>query len=100
MSNFIEIKNLYKIFGNNEVEALTLVKKGMTKDELLEIYSSIGNGSEESHFLIESLDFENDYYWSSSEYSDKYTWYFHFENGYTYFNDKYETFKVRPIRNF
>ena len=36
MSNFIEIKNLYKIFGNNEVEALTLVKKGMTKDELLE----------------------------------------------------------------
>ena len=29
MSNFIEIKNLYKIFGNNEVEALTLVKKGL-----------------------------------------------------------------------
>jgi len=71
-----------------------------SKDELLEIYNSIGNGSEESHFFIESLDFENDYYWSSSEYSDKYTWYFHFENGYTYFNDKYETFKVRPIRNF
>ena len=41
MSNFIEIKNLYKIFGNNEVEALTLVKKGMTKDELLEKTNSV-----------------------------------------------------------
>ena len=41
MSNFIEIKNLYKIFGNNEVEALRLVKKGMTKDELLEKTNSV-----------------------------------------------------------
>tara|TARA_B100001741_G_scaffold12668_1_gene9890 strand:+ start:2347 stop:3390 length:1044 start_codon:yes stop_codon:yes gene_type:complete len=36
MTNLIEIKNLYKIFGNNENEALKLVKKGMGKDELLE----------------------------------------------------------------
>ena len=36
MTNLIEIKNLYKIFGNNEIEALELVKKGMGKDELLE----------------------------------------------------------------
>ena len=36
MTNLIEIKNLYKIFGNNEIEALKLVKKGMGKDELLE----------------------------------------------------------------
>ena len=36
MTNLIEIKNLYKIFGNNEIEAIELVKKGMGKDELLE----------------------------------------------------------------
>ena len=36
MTNLIEIKNLYKIFGNNEIKALELVKKGMGKDELLE----------------------------------------------------------------
>ena len=36
MSNLIEIRNLYKIFGDNETESLSLVKKGMGKDELLE----------------------------------------------------------------
>ena len=41
MSNLIEIRNLYKIFGNNETEALSLVKKGMGKDELLEKTNSV-----------------------------------------------------------
>ena len=41
MSNLIEIRNLYKIFGNNEKEALHLVKKGMGKDELLEKTNSV-----------------------------------------------------------
>ena len=41
MSNLIEIRNLYKIFGNNEVESLNLVKKGMGKDELLEKTNSV-----------------------------------------------------------
>ena len=36
MNNYIEIKNLYKIFGNNATEALSLVKKGVSKEELLE----------------------------------------------------------------
>ena len=41
MSNLIEIRNLYKIFGNNEKEGLHLVKKGMGKDELLEKTNSV-----------------------------------------------------------
>ena len=32
----IKINQLYKIFGNNPIEALDLVKNGMGKDELLE----------------------------------------------------------------
>ena len=36
MNNFIKIKNLYKIFGNNTTEALNLVKTGLSKEELLE----------------------------------------------------------------
>ena len=36
MKNFIEIKNLYKIFGTKSSDALRFVKEGMTKDELLE----------------------------------------------------------------
>ncbi len=41
MSNLIEIRNLYKIFGNNEKEVFHLVKKGMGKDELLEKTNSV-----------------------------------------------------------
>ena len=36
MNNFIKIKNLYKIFGNNTTEALNLVKTGLSKEKLLE----------------------------------------------------------------
>ncbi len=36
MNNYIKIKSLYKIFGNNTTEALNLVKEGMSKEELLE----------------------------------------------------------------
>ncbi len=36
MNNYIKIKNLYKIFGNNTSKALDLVKSGITKEELLE----------------------------------------------------------------
>ena len=36
MKNYIEIKNLYKIFSNNTSEALNLVKAGISKEELLE----------------------------------------------------------------
>ena len=36
MNNFIKIKNLYKIFGNNTTEALNLVKTGISKEKLLE----------------------------------------------------------------
>ena len=36
MNNFIKIKNLYKIFGDNTTEALNLVKTGLSKEKLLE----------------------------------------------------------------
>jgi len=36
MNNFIKIKNLYKIFGNNTTEALNLVKTGISKEKLLD----------------------------------------------------------------
>ena len=36
MKNFIKIKNLYKIFGNNTTGALNLVKTGISKEELLD----------------------------------------------------------------
>ena len=36
MNNFIKIKNLYKIFGDNTTEALNLVKTGISKEKLLE----------------------------------------------------------------
>ena len=36
MNNYIKIKSSYKIFGNNTTEALSLVKEGMSKEELLE----------------------------------------------------------------
>ncbi|WP_397543237.1 betaine/proline/choline family ABC transporter ATP-binding protein [Roseovarius salis] len=35
MTNRIEVKNLYKIFGDNTDQALRLLDQGMTKDELL-----------------------------------------------------------------
>ena len=41
MTNLIEIKNLYKIFGKKETEYLSLVQKGMGKDELLEKTNSV-----------------------------------------------------------
>ena len=41
MTNLIEIKNLYKIFGKKETESLSLVQKGMGKDELLEKTNSV-----------------------------------------------------------
>ena len=32
----IQIKNVYKIFGNDPIETLPLVKEGATKEEVLE----------------------------------------------------------------
>ena len=36
MKNYITIKNLYKIFGNDTTEALDLVKRGISKEKLLD----------------------------------------------------------------
>ena len=36
MKHFIKIENLYKLFGNNTTTALNLVKKGVSKDQVLE----------------------------------------------------------------
>ena len=36
MNHYVKMENIYKIFGNNTTEALSLVKGGMSKEELLE----------------------------------------------------------------
>ena len=41
MKNYITIKNLYKIFGNDTTEALDLVKRGISKEKLLEKTNSV-----------------------------------------------------------
>jgi hypothetical protein len=67
-----------------------------SKDELLEVYNTIGNiGS-----LEESGGFDDFYYWSSSEQSNHYAWYVRLVGGAISDNHKNETYKVRPIRSF
>lgn len=39
-------------------------------------------------------------YWSSSETTNNYAWYFTFSNGYTYYGSKYSTYYVRAVRAF
>ena len=48
-----------------------------SKDELVEMYNSIGNVSAEGNLG----GFVNDYYWSSSEYNDLYAWIVNFADG-------------------
>ena len=40
------------------------------------------------------------YFWSSSEYTNNFAWYFYFFNGYTSNNYKYNTYYVRAVRAF
>ena len=65
-------------------------------DELVEMYITIGQGSENGNIG----GFSNNVYWSSSEGNDSNAWFVNFNNGFTYSNDKYNTFRVRVIRAF
>ena len=69
-----------------------------SKDELIEIYNTIGNGSPEGNIGGFSS-FIN--YWSSSEDVNFKAWYFNFSNGNAdYYYSKNSTYKVRVIRSF
>ena len=67
-----------------------------SKDELMEMYNTIGYGGPEGNIG----GFENVRYWSSSEYYDNLAWHVNFNNGYSGYHDKYSTRKVRIIRAF
>jgi len=67
-----------------------------SKDELMEMYSTIGQGGTEGNIG----GFENVWYWSSSEYNSYYAWYVDFIYGGTGDDDKDYTGWVRIIRAF
>jgi hypothetical protein len=68
-----------------------------SKDELYEMYNTIGNDSPEGDIG----GFGNNYYWSSLEYTNFYAWYIWFNNGSTYMElSKGDALRVRVIRAF
>jgi len=67
-----------------------------SKDELLEIYNSIGNGGPEGNIG----DFSSTYYWSSSESNNNLAWGVFFGNGLASYASKFYTNGVRVIRAF
>ena len=69
-----------------------------SKDELTEMYNSIGNGSAIGNIAA----FSDSYYWSSTEYNIHQSWSIHLTNGSSIVGDKFHSnyFTVRPIRSF
>jgi uncharacterized protein YaiE (UPF0345 family) len=67
-----------------------------SKDELLEMYNTIGNGGPEGNIG----GFEYAYYWSSLEANNNYAWVVDFSNGYAGSSYKNYTRLVRIIRAF
>jgi hypothetical protein len=68
-----------------------------SKDELREMYNSIGNGGPEGNIGGFS---SGSKYWSSSEKDNLYAWWVLFANGLPDYYDKYGSHRVRPIRSF
>jgi hypothetical protein len=69
-----------------------------SKNELEEMYNSIGNGGLEGNIGgFETSDYP--YYWSSTEYSINYAWFVSFDNGGTY-SSKDSSLRVRAVRAF
>jgi len=66
-----------------------------SKNELIEMYNTIGLGSPEGNIG----DFSNSFYWSSSEYNSNLAWGVNFGNG-PNSNDKDSARRVRVIRAF
>jgi hypothetical protein len=67
-----------------------------SKDELVEMYNTIGNGATEGNIG----GFENNLYWSSSEYNNTNAWIDSFNNGLTIYVYKSDARLVRIIRAF
>jgi len=67
-----------------------------SKDELLEMYNTIGNGGPEGNIG----GFESNWYWSSSEYGNNFAWYVFFLDGLASSFGKYGANSVRVIRAF
>lgn len=73
-----------------------------SKDELVEMYNTIGDGGLEGNIGgFETSDFpQYSIYWSSSEYDSNYTWFVYFNGGGTLSASKYNPGRVRVIRAF
>jgi hypothetical protein len=70
-----------------------------SKEELEEMYNTIGNGGSEGNIgSFETSDYPH--YWSSSENNTTYAMYVYFNNGGTYSNYKYGSHRVRVVRAF
>ena len=67
-----------------------------SKDELLEMYNTIGQGSAMGNIGV----FQNDWYWSSSEKDQYHAWLVNLYLGSTGGNDKDYTNRVHVIRSF
>jgi hypothetical protein len=67
-----------------------------SKDELQEMYNTIGNGGSEGDIG----GFGNGVYWSSSEFNNNYAWYVNFNDGVTFYSYKGYPYRVRVIRAF
>ncbi len=68
-----------------------------SKDELVEMYNTIGNGGSDGNVG----NFINNFYWSSSEYINEFfAWVVNFNDGWTVNGDKYYSGRVRVIRSF
>ena len=70
-----------------------------SKDELVEMHNTIGNGGPEGNIGgFEMSDYP--YYWSSSENINNYAWYVYFSNGLTSNYYKNYSLRVRAVRAF
>jgi hypothetical protein len=67
-----------------------------SKDELMEMYNTIGNGGTEPNIG----GFQDNWYWSSSEHDSNYSWTVNFGSGGKGYGYKSYTSKVRVIRAF
>ncbi|MEZ7925492.1 MAG: DUF1566 domain-containing protein [Flavobacteriales bacterium] len=67
-----------------------------SKDELTEMYNTIGNGASQGNIG----GFSNNIYWSSSEYNSNGAWYVYFYSGGPAAHPKNATSRVRVIRAF
>jgi len=67
-----------------------------SRDELAEMYNTIGNGGLEGNIG----GFSSSWYWSSSEYGSYGAWHVDFTNGLAFYNYKIYAYRVRVIRAF